>query len=320
VNRFRRQVESALRAVVVTSPTSFAWFGRSSRPLPVMVDPESARELLINGLQGVLYEAFYTQGRPVPVDVIGPPGATDRAFVESLSRANAGRGGRDCGWRVERVERGVARVVRGGLFAQTSLAHGRGGEFVSAYRPKESFDGWPGFYMAFGDVEPVVGADGIEERVYLNVGAEGAVRLMSGCTRRLNEAAIPFDLKVVGDPRASARCDAAVLYLERGGFRRARERLRGIVRDCGAHVAGDSPALTRPLAPGVSVGEHALGLGASFGASRCRLLAEAIVAAHEHGITGLAGRLEMVARHFAERGLDVDAPYLAPGSAERYAL
>jgi hypothetical protein len=174
--------------------------------------------------------------------------------------------------------------------------------------------------MAFGDVEPVVDAGGIEERVYFNVGAEGAVRLVARCTRLLNDAGIPFDLKVVGDPRAAARCDAAVLYLERGGFRRARERLRAIVTDCGAHLGGDPPALTRPLAPGVSVGEHALGSGVSFGASRCRLLAEAIVAADERGITALAGRLDTVARQFAEQGLDVDAPYLAPGSAEHYAL
>jgi hypothetical protein len=116
------------------------------------------------------------------------------------------------------------------------------------------------------------------------------------------------------------RCDAAVLYLDRGGFRGARDAVRAIVAACGAHVYGEAPAFARPLAPGVSIAEHAPGLGASFGASRCRLLAEGIVVAHERGVNRLPDRLDEVARRFAEHGLDVDAPYLAPGSAERYAL
>jgi hypothetical protein len=324
MNRHRLQLEAALRAVAVTSPTSFAWFGRRSRPLPRAVaaelDPQSAREVLIDGLLRVLYGSFYTQGRPVPVGLNGAPGRTDPAFVEALSRANAGTGGRQDGWRVERVERGVAEVERLGLRARMPLAGCRRGELVSVDRPKESLDGCPGFYMALGDLEPGVGPDGIEERVYFNVRAEGVVTLVTACTRLLNQGRIPFDLKVIGHPGTAARCDAAVLYLERGGFRRAHELLRAIVTGCGPHVHGDPPALTRPLAPGVSVGEHAIGLGPSFGASRCRVLAEAIVAAHERGVTRLPDRMDAVARRFAERGLDVDALHLAPGSSEHYAL
>jgi hypothetical protein len=96
--------------------------------------------------------------------------------------------------------------------------------------------------------------------------------------------------------------------------------LRTIFAVCGPHLDGESPAFTRPLAHGVSVGEHAAGLGGSFGTSRCRLLAEGIVTAHEHGVTRLADRFDIVARRFVEHGLDVHAPYLAPGSTERYEL
>ena len=191
---------------------------------------------------------------------------------------------------------------------------------MSVRRSKETLHGSPGFYMALGDREPAAGPEGIEERVYFNVGPQGALRLVAGCTRVLNDAGIAFDLKVLDAPGGTARCDAAVLYLDRGGFRRARDAVRAIVAACGAHVYGDAPAFARPLAPGVSVAEHAPALGASFGASRCRLLAEGIVAARERGVTRLQDRLDEVARRFAEHGLDVDAPYLAPGSAERYAL
>ena len=116
---YREQVESALRAVAVTSPTSYAWFGRRSRPLPRSVSsalaPDSAREILIDGLQSVLYRSFYTQGRPVPVGADGVPGQPDRAFVEALSRANSGTGGWQPGWRLVRLERATALVVRDGL-------------------------------------------------------------------------------------------------------------------------------------------------------------------------------------------------------------
>jgi hypothetical protein len=324
VSRYRSQVEAALRAVAVTSPTSFAWFGLRSGPrrrtLVRGLDPASARELLIDGLEGVLYACFYTQGRAVPAGVNGSAGRPDRAFVDALSRANTGRGGREYGWRVERVKEGIAQVVRDDLRAELPLTDGRIGAQVGVRRPKESLDGWPGFYMAFGDLEPDAGPDGIEERVYFNVDAEAAVRLVAACTRLLNDARVPFCLKVVDDPGAAARCDAAVLCLERGGFRRALEPLRAIVGACGPHLTGDAPALTRPLADGVSVAEHALALGTSFGASRSRLLAEAVVAAHERRLARLPDRIDVVARHFADHGLELDAPYLAPGSSERYGL
>ena len=57
MSRYRLQVEAALGAAEVTSPTSFSWFGRRSRPLPRALaaehDAESSRELLVDGLQRV---------------------------------------------------------------------------------------------------------------------------------------------------------------------------------------------------------------------------------------------------------------------------
>jgi hypothetical protein len=180
--------------------------------------------------------------------------------------------------------------------------------------------GSTGFYTALGDIAPSAGREGIEVRVYFNVGAEGAAPLVAVCTRLLNERGIPFELKVAGDPAGFSRCDAAVLYLDHGGFGRVRESLRSIVSTCGPHLHGDPPAFTKLLAAGVAVGEHRPGLGPSFGTARCRLVAEGIVAAHEQGARRLPDRLGAVARVFAKHGIDIDVPYLAPGSAGRYEL
>jgi len=326
---YREQVESALRAAAVTSATSYTWFGRRSRPLAPAVaaalTPADASRFLIGGLANELYRWFYTQGRPVPVGVKDAAGRFDRALAEALSRANSGAGGWEPGWRIEKIERSTGLIVRDGLRVRAPLSQCRAGdrglvagEPVSIRRPKDTLAGSPGFYTALGDLEPSAGR--VEVRVYFNIDAGGAVPLVAACTRTLNSAGIPFDLKVVADLGGFDRCDAAVLYLDDGGFAAARESLRSIVSTCRDHLHGEPPAFAKPVAPGVAVGEHRPSLGASFGMSRCQLVAEGIVAAYEAGVHRLADRIDAVARCFAERRLDIDVPYLASESPDRYEL
>jgi len=261
----------------------------------------------------------------VPVGAHDGARRLDGALVEALSRANSGAGGWEPGWRVESRRLGTAVIVRDGLRARVPVSQCREGGRnlvpgapVSVRRPKETLAGSPGFYTALGDTEP--SADRIEVRVYFNITVEGAAPLVDTCTRVLNRASIPFDLKVVGEPGGFDRCDAAVLYLDDGHFERARESLRTLVSTCRQHLHGEAPAFAKPLAPGVAVGEHRPSLGASFGTSRCRLVAEGLVDAHESGARRLEDRIAAVARRFADRGLDIDIPYLAPGSQDRYEL
>jgi hypothetical protein len=329
---YRRQIECALGAVEVTSPASFAWFGTESRPLPgalrAALPPSAVREHLVGTLERELYRSFYTQGRPVPV---GPhrsdPAIADPPFVDALSRANTGAGGWEPGWRVEAIERETVLVARDGLSVRARVADCRAasrppevGEHVSVRRPKELARASPGFYTALGDVERARSSDDVELRVYFHVTATGAAPLVAVCTRLLNDAKVAFDLKLVDHPTGYTRCDAAVLYLAAGSFERVRRPLASIAASSEPHLRGRTPAFAKAIARGVAVGEHDVRLGASFGSGRCRLLAEGIVAAHDSGCVTLGDRVDAVARRFAERGLDVDAPYLAPGSAHRYEL
>jgi hypothetical protein len=136
----------------------------------------------------------------------------------------------------------------------------------------------------------------------------------------LNEANVPFDLKVVDRPSGFGRCDSAVVYLTCDGYKHARAQLEAITSACARHLREGVPALTKPLAQGVAVGAHRPQPGDSFGSSRCRLVAEGLVAAYESGATDLADRVDMVVRRFAGEGLDIDAPYRAPESADEYEL
>lgn len=326
------QVAQVLRAVAITSPTTYAWFGRRSRPLPAAVKQvlpaDSARAYLVEQLEQELYRSFYTQGSPVPVspDEVGPD-RPDEDFVAGLSRANAGAGGWDAGWRVREEGRGGLIVEKKGLRVRARASDCRpadGGrtadDAVSVRRPKELLSTSPGFYTALGDRALAVGDEDVELRVYFNVTAVGAASVVAVCTRLLNDARIPFSLKVVDRPGGFTRCDAAVLYLGNTDFVKVRRSLSAIISECAPYLGEDTPGFTKPLTPGVAVGEHRRSLGASFGTCRCRLVAEGLVAAYEQGTTRLPHRLDAVVRRFADSGLDLDAPYLAPASTSVYAL
>lgn len=324
----RARLADALRAVTVT-PTSYAWFGRRSRPLPpdlrAAVGSDVARASLVEALQRELYRSFYTQGRAVPESPErGAPARPDREFASALSAANAGAGAWQPGWRVQTWKGDTAVVARDGISVRAPVADcrtdGRSlapGAWVSVRRPKELEAASPGFYIALGDRRP---EEGEELRVYFHVTAAGAAPLVAACTSVLNAAAIPFVLKVVDRPGGFTRCDAAVLYLQPGGFGSARRSLASVAAACAPHLRPGVPAFTKALAPGTAVAEHQPELGASFGTGRCRLVAQAAVEASELGEAGLDERLETVARRFAGHGLDIDRPFLAASSATRYAL
>lgn len=331
MSHYREQASRALRAMAVTSPTSYEWFGHRSRRLPPAVasvlDPGATREYLIKVVEHELYRSFYTRGRPVPHRLAEPADPrTDPAFVDALSASNHGRGGWDPGWRVEAVE-GRELVVAGyglRMRARESELRSVNGMFPGAQvcvrRPSEHRAASPGYYTAFGDAGAVAGRDAVEVRVYFNLAATGAAPLVAAATRRLNESQVPFSLKVLDHPARFFRCDAAVLYLHDGWFGRAREVLLAVVEDCALHLRVQAPAFTKSLTPGVAVAEHLPRVGASFGTTRCRLVAEGVVHAHEAGLRGLQDRLDSVARRFAEGGLDLDAPYLVGAATDCYRL
>ena len=149
----------------------------------------------------------------------------------------------------------------------------------------------PGFWLAVGDAPSA----GLDVRVYWNVAAGGAPRLVAAVTCDLNGAGVPFRLKVADHPYRFARRDAAVLYLAGDAFRECRRELVDLAATwrCGPGSRRARSSWRR----GSALAEDRD--GESFGMARCALLAEAVVA-------GTA-----VEAHFAEDGVDLDAPYRA---------
>ena len=139
--------------------------------------------------------------------------------------------------------------------------------------PAEYLNMYPGWYTALGDAE--AGGFPGAIRLYWHLvpaGGEPFVRLV---TVSLNDARIPFWLKVLDDPSYYHRTDAAVLYLPRERLPEAIPLLAPIYREIRTSCLDSVSHFCLRLAAGVAWAEDPLEPGTSFGMHRSRLLAAA---------------------------------------------
>jgi hypothetical protein len=328
--RYRAQIASAVGAVEVLSATRHAWLGETAPPLPRHVerslDEATARGYLVYNVANDLYGNFYCQGAAAPPGLrrrTAPEG--DGTFVQSLSAANAGRGCWEPGWSVVRVQDGAVTVERDGLsmLALRDACRLQKGQDllpktdVRVRFPKELLRLSPGFYMALGD--RALPAGGKLVRLYWHLTPGAAPDFVRTATRALNERSLAARLKVVNDPHGYDRCDAGVVYIRRQDFARARPVVGELLTAIGPRLQGSTPTLTKRLASGLAVAEDP-GRGESFGLTRCELIAEGIVRAHERGDGSLDERVATVEEALGDAGVDADAPYLNAGSRDAYEL
>lgn len=320
VSRHREQVASALRAVTIRGPLRYAWLGRPNRlPPPALrdaLDAAARRRHLADCLREELYWSFYCRGEVVAPrwGELEPPSA-DPSLVRELGAANAGHGGWELGWTLERTDGDDAVVASARLRARVALADCRApagaslGASISLPLPKDRPSLSPGFFSMVGDAGDE-SAGGVV-RVYWHVTRAGAPPLVRALTARLNGAGVRFRLKVVDHPLRFDRCDAAVLYLRDRDFPALRGTLALLARELRHGLRRQVPAFTLALEPGLGVAEDD-GAGESFGMRRCALLAAGAIEAYEHGAKDLPARVQAVAERFARDGVDIDAPYLEP--------
>ena len=327
---YRDQVAAALRAVTIIGPTRYAWLGRASRPLPEALAGELGADLrrsyLVACIREELYCSFYCHGRPVAARWGEPePSFPDGRLVAAMSRANSGRGRWEAGWTVQRLAGGMASVATARLSVRVPIEHCRArsdamrpGAAVSIRVPNALPEWSPGFYTVLGDtVESAPTAERV--RVYWHVTRLGAPALVGALVSWLNAELVPFRLKVANHPYRLYRCDAAVLYLRGDDFRAVRTKLEEVATTLAQYLRPEIPALTLELAPGVGLAEDAPD-GESFGVSRCAVLADGIVLAHERNVTALDARVDIVSERFAEDGVQIDEPYLQPSLTGRHVL
>ena len=303
-----------LDALIIEPPEAYCWLGQRFRT-------SGAPGALVDALADRLYGDFYVTGGVAPPVAVPerPRGPWPSADALAFRRANSGRGSPQPGWTVETIDADEVIIRRPGALRLRAARHEvlvrswppAAGEAATLIRPAETLGRPTGFYTAFGDAGEGTEADALD-RFYWNARPSGRASLVEALTGAFNRAAVPFRMKVLHDP-ATLRCDAAVLYTASDLRSSASVLVARVSREVSGLLGRPVPALTLRLAPGLGFAEDPGG-DESFGTHRCRLLAEALVAAASDGATSSTERVDVIARAFSEAGLSLDRPHLRPGS------
>jgi len=314
----------ATRATWIVSPFSFTWMGHRSETLPPRLrsclSAETRRSFLHQQIQNHLYDRFYCAGglRPGAAGYQPPP-QTDRAFLQELDQANQGTGCLDPGWTVSQSGEAELLVHRDGLslrVGEKDVVRDDNGK-ARIRLPRGLPRAWPCYYLALGNVALSETDWRTLIRVYWNITAAGAARLVRRLTAQLNEAGIPFRLKVSSALSRRRRCDAAVLYLAADAYDDALPYLAEASSEVRVETQDAVPLFTKRLAAGVGFAENPVG-GQSFGMHRCGVLAEGIMQAHDRGVTAHDARVQMVTSAFDHAKIDIQRPYLNHGTPDRF--
>ncbi|MEZ4237706.1 MAG: T3SS effector HopA1 family protein [Myxococcota bacterium] len=301
-------------------------------PLAALAPDLPAPPRLPDGLSHFLYAHYYLQdptevdnGRTHALSRIPIRAREDVGFGLALRAANLGRGWADPGWTIVDRRDGGTFARKGGvtLFLSDGDIAGRdaAGGTVAVRFPNDRPYASPGFYTAIGDGGPTTPEAGPLVRVYFDVLPAHAPALLSALTSTLGASLSRFSVKLLNNPRWYTRPDAAVAWLLREEYPRARPVLGDIVRTLGDRIGERTPALARPVARGVAVAEEPTGDPSrphppSFGFHRCDLVATGLARAFAAGAADADARHAWILRELVAAGLDPARPWLNPGSAD----
>lgn len=233
--------------------------------------------------------------------------AGDPAFVAELARRTAYAHTWQPGFVVEqRTPSGVFVVnddIRLWVTAPADLRPRvtRTGQRVAVRLPCARESALPGFFTVVSRAGrlPVEAAN---LRLYLHVTPAAVAPLLEGLVSAPPLRSARFEAKVGNEPSHYGRRDTAVLYVAPRDFSRVAAWVLAFRRRQARGFRRETPPMTWPLAPGVAAAESPA-TDESFGAHRCRLIAEAVVGARGEW-------RDAVRRRFAREGLDWARPWL----------
>ena len=276
-----------------------------------------------------LTSAIYRRGYCNRYDVTVQADADRTDLTVELIAANASRSRSYSGWRITNVtQSGRIEAQRGSsrrsfwpgeyLTFEGQGVPARAGGPAAIYVQRESTESQPGYYIALGEAL----ADDSESttvRLYWNVMPICAPALLAAVTRDLNAFEVPFRYKCPVLVQGYHRRDAAVLYVSARYYEITAQLAARWAVDPRITLNPGIPLFTKWLSPGVALAEDP-GNGESFGTSRCRVVAEALINARENKTLDPNEKLDAVKARFVHVGLDIDHPYLNVGSVDRYPM
>lgn len=247
-----------------------------------------------------LYRHYFIGWRPSEkprTDLAGSPwfvaelnarctGSTWEHGFELVSRVGAGAFVRN-----ESIQLWVADAAR---------ALKKRGATVSVKMPCAREGALPGFFTIVAPAGHPASADP-HLKFYVNVTPQGALALMEGLLKAPSLRGARFGAKVSNDPSQFGRRDTLLVYVAPQHAGRMAEYLRRFSKK----FLDETPPMTVELARGLSIAESPPHSAESFGAHRCRLIAEALFTARREDLHLHTA----VSERFEREGLDWEAPW-----------
>jgi HopA1 effector protein family len=254
-----------------------------------------------------------------------------RDYYTGLESSNCGKGFYEPGWRVIGKENKDLLLVRKDDLTlhveresqlQFNQRNAKINDIVTTLMPKNRLE--EGYYIAVGDAGFVnmYGEKKIAVDIYFHLTPQGVLAVMGSLTQQLNAIDIPFTFKVVYDPDECQYCNhSGILTIQSCDYSQVCPILKQIYYEVGTHFYSEVPIFTKYLAPGLSLAEipeQKFIPNETFGMNRCRIVANGLLAAYEHGDNTFQTRMSYIQQHFAKMNISLQTPYLNPNSQDIY--
>lgn len=191
------------------------------------------------------------------------------------------------------------------------------GDIVHIRAHAESCQNNSHWYFAFGECLEDQSDRLDHVRFYFHLRSEGASKWMAEITSIFNKYNIPFIFKALNESSAYCRADSAVLYLTKRHFIIGKFLILEVIEKIGRYLRASTPLFTFEISPGVGFAEDT-GTEESFGMFLCRLVAESLFCSWQNGVFGADDLLAAIVKRFQTEGIDLQHPYLRPGSSADY--
>ena len=242
---------------------------------------------LLEGLSNVIYSEFYCASEDQDRPAVNYEDRVE--FVGQLRAANASSSKLHPGWTIDNVTQNgkvyaskgnFSQQVSPGDYIRSSMSEAVAAKSeISIYQHNEYDNPEEVFYYIFGSTMTEAATPGLV-RFYFNAQPEGSIALVKHISHFFNLYQIPFQFKCLNQPALYNRTDAAVLYISKNYADFAWDCISRFYPSIAELLNPALPYFAKMLAPGIGFAENPNGEKESFGQSRSKLIAEAIVQSH----------------------------------------
>lgn len=146
-------------------------------------------------------------------------------------------------------------------------------------------------------------------RVYFSTRSDQVGFVLMEVTETLDRLKLPYYLKCSAFAPVYSRVDSLIVYLEAGSWSRTAVEITTMAERIRDHLRDATPPLTKKIAQGVAFAED-LGTNESFGESRCRALAPAVLALLQDQHSSPQDGLHILTESLIAAGIDPVQPWI----------